>query len=296
MMFKLIRSYYFIILLIIFSCSNGQKKEEYENAVILETIVLPKIINETSGLEIINEVFITHNDSGGEPSLYFFNLNGEIINSIKLEEESFWEIYNNDWEDITADKDYIFIADTGNNFGNRDNLNIIKVKTNDFSIDGKIDITYEDQETFIPRPKHKYDAEALFLIEDKIAVLSKDRSELFTDLYLIDKESNSKQVLESKITYNVNSLITGGDYNKDMSLLALVSYNSKGSQFLILFEDFNLENLADKKFRKFKIPLERAQIEAIKIIDKNTFWVTSEDEGSGSPFLYKVGVKKKDAS
>ena len=69
------RSYYFIILLIIFSCSNGQENEEYENVVILETIVLPKIINETSGLEILNDVFITHNDSGGEPSLYFFNLN-----------------------------------------------------------------------------------------------------------------------------------------------------------------------------------------------------------------------------
>ncbi len=290
-MFKLMKKYYFILSLIIFSCSSGQEKEGYENAVILETIVLPKVINETSGLEIINEVFITHNDSGGEPSLYFFNLNGEIINSIKLEEESFWEIYNNDWEDITADKDYIFIADTGNNFGNRDNLNIIKVRTSDFSVESKIDISYEDQQTFLPRPKHKYDAEALFLIEDKIAVLSKDRSNLFTDLYLIDKESNSKQALESKITYNVNSLITGGDYNKDMSLLALVSYNSRGNQFLILFENFNLENLAEKKFRKFKIPLERAQIEAIKIIDNNTFWITSEDEGIGSPYMYKIKVE-----
>ena len=290
-MFKLMKRCYFILSLIIFSCSSGQEKEGYENAVILETIVLPKVINETSGLEIINEVFVTHNDSGGEPSLYFFNLNGEIINSIKLEEESFWEIYNNDWEDITADKDYIFIADTGNNFGNRDNLNIIKVRTSDFSVESKIDISYEDQQTFLPRPKHKYDAEALFLIEDKIAVLSKDRSNLFTDLYLIDKEINSKQALESKITYNVNSLITGGDYNKDMSLLALVSYNSRGNQFLILFENFDLENLAEKKFRKFKIPLERAQIEAIKIIDNNTFWITSEDEGIGSPFMYKIKVE-----
>ena len=290
-MFKLMKRYYFILSLIIYSCSSGQEKDGYENAVILETIVLPKVINETSGLEIINEVFITHNDSGGEPSLYFFNLNGEIINSIKLEEESFWEIYNNDWEDITADKDYIFIADTGNNFGNRDNLNIIKVRTSDFSVESKIDISYEDQQTFLPRPKHKYDAEALFLIEDKIAVLSKDRSNLFTDLYLIDKESNSKQALESKITYNVNSLITGGDYNKDMSLLALVSYNSKGNQFLILFENFNLENLAENKFRKFKIPLERAQIEAIKIIDNKTFWITSEDEEIGSPYMYKIKVE-----
>ena len=293
-MFKSFKNYYFIILLIIFSCSDGQEKQEYESAIVLESIVLPKVINETSGLEILNEVFITHNDSGGEPSLYFFNLNGEITNSIKLEEKSLWEIYNNDWEDITADENNIFIADTGNNFGNRSNLNIIKVKTNDFSIDGKIYITYKDQEKFFswfPSPKHKYDAEALFLIEDKIAILSKDRSNLFTDLYLIDKESNLRQVLESKITYDVNSLITGGDYNEELGLLALVSYNSVRSQYLILFENFNLENLAEKKFRKFKIPIERAQIEAIKIIDDTTFWITSEDEGIGSPYMYKIGIK-----
>jgi len=290
-MFKSFKDYYFLILLILFSCSTEQEKEMYESAVVLESIVLPKVINETSGLEILNEVFITHNDSGGEPSLYFFNLNGEIINSVKLDEESFWQIYNIDWEDVAADEDYIFIADTGNNFGNRDNLNIIKVKTNDFSIDDKIDVAYKDQETFIPRPKHKYDAEALFLIEDKIAMLSKDRSNLFTDLYLIDKESSSRQVLESKVTYDVNSLITGGDYNEELRLLALVSYNSKGSQYLILFENFSLENLAEKKFRKIKIPIERAQIEAIKIIDNSTFWITSEDEGVGSPYMYKVRVK-----
>ena len=293
-MFKSFKNYSFIILLILFGCSNGKEKKDYENAVVLESIVLPKVINETSGLEILNEVFITHNDSGGEPNLYFFNMNGEITDSRKLEEKSFWEIYNNDWEDITADEDYIYIADTGNNFGNRDNLNIIKVKKSDFSIDGKIEITYKDQETFFslfPRPKHKYDAEALFLIEDKIAMLSKDRSNLFTDLYLIDKESSSIQVLESKVTYDVNSLITGGDYNEELRLLALVSYNSKGSQYLILFENFSLENLAEKKFRKIKIPIERAQIEAIKIIDNSTFWITSESEEIGSPYMYKVRVE-----
>ena len=290
-MFKSLKNYYFIILLILFSCSTEQEKEEYESAVVLESIVLPKVINETSGLEIINEVFVTHNDSGGEPSLYFFNLNGEIIDSIKLDEESFWQIYNIDWEDVTADENYIFIADTGNNFGNRDNLNIIKVKINDYSIDGKINVAYKDQETFIPRPKHKFDAEALFLIEDKIAVLSKDRSNLFTDLYLVNKESNSRQVLESKITYDVNSLITGGDYNEELRLLALVSYNSKGTQYLILFEDFSLKNLAEKKFRKIKIPIEKAQIEGIKIIDNTTFWITSEDEGIGNPYMYKVKVE-----
>jgi hypothetical protein len=98
-------------------------------------------------------------------------------------------------------------------------------------------------------------------------------------------------VLESKITYDVNSLITGSDFNKELGLLALVSYNSKGSQYLILFEDFNLESLSDKKFKKFQIPLEKAQIEAIKIIDNKTFWITSEDEGIGSPYMYKIEIE-----
>ena len=91
--------------------------------------------------------------------------------------------------------------------------------------------------------------------------------------------------------FNVNSLITGGDYKNELNLLALVSYNSKGNQYLILFERFDLENLEENTFKKYIIPLERAQIESIKIIDKKTFWVTSEDEGIGNPFMYKLKVK-----
>ena len=74
-------------------------------------------------------------------------------------------------------------------------------------------------------------------------------------------------------------------------MLALVSYNSKGEQYLILFENFELNNLENNNFTKYKIPIERAQIEAIKIIDQETFWITSEDEGVGSPFMYKIQVK-----
>ena len=284
------KNYLFLIFLIIYSCTEIEQDQNFDSVKIIERVVLPKIINETSGLEILNDVFITHNDSGGEPSLYFFNLSGEIINSIKLEKESFWEIYNNDWEDITANEDYIYIADTGNNFGNRDNLNIIKVKIADFSIDGKIDIFYSDQESFFPSSKHKYDAEALLIIEDKIALFSKDRDSLNTDLYLIDDTVKEKQGLSSVANFNVNTLITGGDYDSDTGILALVSYSSRGEQYLILFEEFNIDSTSYNSFKKYSIPIERAQIEAIKIIDNKTFWITSEDEGIGNPYMYKLKV------
>ena len=285
------KNYFFLTLLIVSSCSDIPEDQNFDSAEIIETVVLPKIINETSGLEILNEVFITHNDSGGEPSLYFFNLNGEIINSKQLEEESYWEIYNNDWEDITADENYLYIADTGNNFGTRDNLNIIKVKITDFSVDGKIDIFYSDQKSFFPSSKHKYDAEALLIIEDKIALFSKDRDSLNTDLYLIDKKVKEKQELSSVANFNVNALITGGDYDRDLGVLALVSYSFNGEQYLILFEDFDIYNPRNNSFKKYRIPIEKAQIEAVKIISEKFFWVTSEDEGLGNPYMYKLKIK-----
>ena len=35
---------------------------------------------------------------------------------------------------------------------------------------------------------------------------------------------------------------------------------------------------------------EKTQVESIKIIDKNTFWVTSEAETFGSPYLFKISL------
>jgi len=287
------KNIYLLVGLILFGCSNKEiDSAEIDSAEIVSKIVLPKIINETSGLEFYNNYFITHNDSGGEPSLYVFNEMGEVIETIGLNKNPDFEIENNDWEDITNDNEYLFVADTGNNFGNRDNLNIIRVsKGTDFMVDGIIEISYSDQESFFPRPKHKYDAEAIIVIEDKLALFSKDRENLNTDLYLVDKNQNGSQILTSEVSYNVNTLITGGDYDEDRNLLALVSYNSKGNQYLLLFENFKLNNLENNTFKKFKIPLEQAQIEAVKIIDEKTFWVTSEDEGIGSPFMYKIEVK-----
>lgn len=286
------KTIYLLVGLILFGCSNKEiDSAEIDSAEIVSKIVLPKIINETSGLEFYNNNFITHNDSGGEPSLYVFNEMGEVIETIGLNKNPDFEIENNDWEDITNDNEYLFVADTGNNFGNRDNLNIIRVsKGTDLMVDGIIEISYSDQESFFPRPKHKYDAEAIIVIEDKIALFSKDRENLNTDLYLVNKNQNGSQILTSEVSYDVNTLITGGDYDEDRNLLALVSYNSNGNQYLLLFKNFKLNDLENNTFKKFKIPLEQAQIEAVKIIDEKTFWVTSEDEGVGSPFMYKIEI------
>ena len=277
-----------ISLMLFISCNeNSIDNYNYTEAEIVASIKLPKQINETSGIEIIGDNFITHNDSGGDPVLYEFNQAGEILKEYNINENSSYNLKNEDWEDIALGDDYIYIADTGNNFGTRQDLRIIKVdpKNNYHAVD-VINISYEDQESFLPKLRHKFDAEGLTIINDQIVLFSKDRDSLNTDLYLIPSDGG---ILKASNKFSVNALITGADYNNSIGLLALISYNSDGNQYIILFEDFS--PLKENSFKKFRIPIDKSQMEAIKIINKNEFWITSEDEGRGHPTLFKIVVK-----
>ena len=99
--------------LFFFSCS--------EEGITIERQFLPLKINETSGLEYYNDNFLTHNDSGGETILYEFNKEGKIVDEHFIENCG----ENNDWEDITADSKNIYIANSGNNYGTRQNLAVL---------------------------------------------------------------------------------------------------------------------------------------------------------------------------
>ncbi len=276
-----------LILLVVFIACNEESIENYNEAEILITIELPKEINETSGLEIINNNFITHNDSGGDPVVYEFNQNGVIINRYNINGDSGYNLENVDWEDLGADGEYLYIADTGNNFGTRKDLKLIKVDpSNNFQAVNEINISYKDQESFLPKLRHKFDAEGLTIIDDQIALFSKDRDSLNTDIYFIPTNGGP---LSSINTFNVKALITGADYDNNLGLLALISYDSDGNQYIILFPNFNPKG--KNSFKKFRIPIDKSQMESIKIINKNEFWITSEDEGSGHPTLYKIVVR-----
>ena len=244
---------------------------------------LPKKINETSGLEFFNQNFLTHNDSGGKPKLYEFNEAGNILEEYTIEGAE-----NNDWEDIAQDKNYLYISDSGNNKGKRQDLNILIVDPkSDFKKVGTIAFNYKDQQNFDKRKKHPFDAEALVATPNELILFSKNRAANTTELYSIPKTPGNYS-LSPKKSFDVQSLITGGDYHESIKLIALVGYTRSGEQFLYTLSSFDMENLNRVNMKKFKLPLDGKQIEAIKIIDQNTFWVTSEDEGIGYPMLYKV--------
>lgn len=172
---RVLKQFFLILFFIIFSnnYSFGQKKKIAK---------LPEHLKEISGLTFLNDtVLIAHNDGGNDATLYFLNLLGVQIHSVKVENAK-----NKDWEDITSDgKGYIYIADIGNNDNNRDNLCIYKINTFDILkkesvIAEKISIRYSEQKEFPPEAsKLHFDSEALAYYNDSLYVFTKCRTEPF---------------------------------------------------------------------------------------------------------------------
>ena len=256
-----------------------------EAQTIVSEIELPSSVYETSGLEKVENNLITLNDSGNQPLLYYLNESGELII-----ERNFSQLQNNDWEDLTVDDEYIYIADIGNNFDTRKNLRIIKAPLdsadNSFEI---INFYYPEQEDFSFKQNSKYDAEGIISVKNKLLIFTKNRAKKITEIYKLPKNpGNYKAELIGEI--NIESIVTGADYNKKLKLLVLTSTKDFNEYYIHRIKNFNISKLKNLKIGTFKIPIGKTQVESIKIIDKNNFWITSEAEFMGSPYLYKISL------
>ena len=256
-----------------------------EAQTIVSEIELPSSVYETSGLEKVENNLITINDSGNQPLLYYLNQSGELIT-----ERNFSQLQNNDWEDLTVDDKYIYIADIGNNFDTRKNLRIIKAPLdsadNSFEI---INFYYPEQEDFSFKQNSKYDAEGIISVKNKLLIFTKNRAKKITEIYNLPKKpGNYKAELIGQI--DTESIVTGADYNKKLKLLVLTSTKDFNEYYIHKIKNFNITKLKNLKIDTFKIPIGKTQVESIKIIDKNNFWITSEAEFMGSPYLYKISL------
>jgi hypothetical protein len=205
-------------------------------------------------------------------------------------ERNFSQLQNNDWEDLTVDDEYIYIADIGNNFDTRKNLRIIKAPLdsadNSFEI---INFYYPEQEDFSFKQNSKYDAEGIISVKNKLLIFTKNRAKKITEIYNLPKKpGNYKAELIGQI--DTESIVTGADYNKKLKLLVLTSTKDFNEYYIHKIKNFNITKLKNLKIDTFKIPIGKTQVESIKIIDKNNFWITSEAEFMGSPYLYKISL------
>jgi hypothetical protein len=191
-----------------------------------KTATLSDSVPETSGLAYQDSLFISFNDSGGEPALYFFSNTGSVLQKTMVR-----NAVNADWEDITYDDSFFYVADVGNNFGTRDTLQIYKIRAAESGLPGFLDaaevisFSYNEPVSRTDRGRYSHDCEALFVYGDSLYLFAKDWVNLETRVYVLPVKPGHYQV-KSKVTYPVKALITGADIDRNNREVVLVGYNN----------------------------------------------------------------------
>ena len=264
------------------STNNSINEERIVNTV--EKYNLPDILEETSGLAILNDTLWTLNDSGNEAALYAISTKGALLDKRDTTKT------NIDWEDMTIVKGNMLVADMGNNFGTRKNLHLLEI---DLSNGGattldSIPFHYPEQDNFDFQQDTHFDAEGIVVVENKIVVFTKNRSTLTSEVYVISPSGGPATKMGSLA---VGSLITGADYHQESKTLALTGYRRDDNQYLYVIDNFSLSAVADANISQYDLDFNGAQIEAISIKDAKTFWITSEETTTYNAFLAKIRVQ-----
>lgn len=248
-------------------------------------IALPAKMMESSGMEWINDsVWVTHNDSGNEAKLFYLTAEGKLIDTSNLINTP-----NIDWEDIAFDgKEYIYIADLGNNLHNRKNLKIHRFSLIDSS-EKSFPISYKNQKFPIDSTDYNYDCEAMAFLNGQLYLFSKNNTDPYNGIcrmYIFNSEKKDTSLLIKDSLclglegYWKNS-VTAADFSSDGKKLAILTYG-----YLFIFYDFNGDDFLKGKYMRFRLP-EIQQREAVSFGPKNNIFITDENSRlSNGGFLY----------
>lgn len=252
----------------------------YGSATVLPVseILLPEVLPETSGLIHWNKGIWTHNDSDDSKIYSLDTISGVVLQAIALT-----GAVNTDWEEISEDRDFIYIGDFGNNFsGNRTDLKILKISKATILAGSPevaaIYFSYSGRVNYDPVGSNNtdYDCEAMIVSEDSIYLFTKQWVSGGTALFSLPKTPGT-HVAKLKSVYDVRGLITGAVYLEPERLIALCGYNKILEPFIFLFYDFQGTDFFGGNKRKISVELPYHQVEAITTADGLKFYITNEN-------------------
>ncbi|WP_127844133.1 T9SS type A sorting domain-containing protein [Psychroflexus aestuariivivens] len=244
-----------------------------------EKFTLPENLNESSGAIFFNDRLITHNDSGNQNELYELDtISGAVTRIITIDNAT-----NVDWEDLTQDDTSIYVADIGNNNGNRTDLKIYKINKSDYlnstNVTSEIiNFNYSDQTDFTPSPNNtEWDSEAIVSFDTDLILLTKNWVTGITKAYPIPKDSGTYSVNPLPTTLDSGGLITGSTYNQLTGKLYSVGYDFTLQPFIWISENFTENDVFSGTNTQISLSsLGFEQIEAITNIGANRYLMTSE--------------------
>lgn len=254
---------------------------------------LPARLEETSGLIFFDGGLWSHNDSGGEPSIYKIDTSThQIVQTITVSNGS-----NVDWEALSQDNNYIYIGDFGNNAGNRDDLKIYLVKKSDIPRTGDagvqagiLNFTYEDQQLPAKRNRqNNFDCEAMIAAGDSLYLFSKNWGNEQTKVYVLPKQAGT-YTARLKHQYDVKGLVTDASFNENENMVLLAGYkNQLWVPFLYLLFDFHDHDFFSGNKRRIDMPaILSAQTEGISFYEGKKAFMSSEKTSYSKQKVFRV--------
>jgi len=241
------------------------------------TMALSETISETSGLTFWDGYLWTHND-GGDTKLYGIDTSNADIKIDYL----LHKVTNHNWEEISQDKEYLYIGDFGNNLaGNRTDLHLLRIEKNSLKSGNPIIDTiwysYSDQYNFDPLDSNEtnFDCEAFIVSEDSIYLFTKQWLSVQTSVYILPKIPGAF-VAKKKATYNIQGLVSGASYFESSRLLVLCGYTGLLHPFLYLFYDFSGSDFFLGNKRRVTLSLPFHQVEGIASNNGLKYYITNE--------------------
>lgn len=285
----------YIFALFLLSCNPKSQGSATKNDVLKTEFSLPKKLKEVSGIALSQDqkTIWAIEDAGNKNVVYGLDLKGNLIADVLVENTE-----NNDWEDITKDKNgNIYIGDFGNNENDRQNLSIIKLDLKDGSqTSTKVVQTtkfhYEGQTEFPPKKSNLlYDCEAFVEKDGNFYLFTKNRSKGFDGTFLVFQIPNKEGDFEAKL---IGKLKLQGGYSD--AAITSATINSKDQ--IVLLTHKNIYLLSGFKTNDFssaeiqKIPLQHnSQKEAIVFVDDKTLLIADEKDKNEGGNVYRFSLK-----
>lgn len=189
-------------------------------------------INESSGLAAsrkyaAQELLVTHNDSGGEPEVFYVDPQGRTVADMTLKGAT-----NVDWEDIAIAGDFIYAADIGDNARVHPQVTVYRLREPELEPEkGGQKLEAECEKMTLTYPEGPCDAETLMATPSgELIIVSKNGGP--SRFYKTPRpfENGTAQVMEKFGEYSFTGkspfsfLTTGGDISADGSRFVVRTY------------------------------------------------------------------------
>ena len=283
------------LVILVSSCNkhNSETTQTTNQVIVTLRHTLPSLLRESSGLCYTDGNLWSFGDSGNPNAIYKIDTTtGAILQTVTLQNTS-----NEDWEDITADNDYIYIGDFGNNNGIRKDLRILRIKKTDITTSVQVNVnadvvsfSYSDQMDFTFNSNTNFNCEALVSIEDNLYIFTKDAGDFQTRCYQLPKTPGT-YIVAPISSFNTAGKITSAAYNPVTKELALGGYEAKKMHpFIWFFKDYSSNHFFEGDNTKVSLSNDDTpwQTEGIDYTSANTMFLSCESTPGIAASLYSL--------